>query len=55
VVTEPTASLADAQSVTTRLRTLLARDFAIEHATLQLEPEAPTCDPCDVPAVDRTA
>jgi cobalt-zinc-cadmium efflux system protein len=55
VVTEPTASLADAQSVTARLRALLARDFAIEHATLQLEPEAPSCDPCDVPAVDRTA
>jgi cobalt-zinc-cadmium efflux system protein len=50
VVTEPTASLADAQSVTARLRTLLSRDFAIEHATLQLEPEAPSCDPCDVPA-----
>lgn len=55
VVTEPTASLADAQSVTARLRTLLARDFAIEHATLQLELEAPSCDPCDVPAVDRSA
>ena len=55
VVTEPTASLADAQSVTARLRAILARDFAIEHATLQLEPEAPSCDPCDVPAVDRTA
>jgi len=55
VVTEPTASLADAQSVTARLRALLARDFAIEHATLQLEPEAPSCDPCDVPAVDRSA
>ena len=55
VVTEPTASLADAQGVTARLRALLSRDFAIEHATLQLEPEAPSCDPCDVPAVDRTA
>ena len=55
VVTEPTASLADAQSVTARLRAILARDFAIEHATLQLEPEAPSCDPCDVPAVDRSA
>ena len=50
VVTEPTASLADAQTVTARLRTLLAKDFAIEHATLQLEPEAPSCDPCDLPA-----
>jgi len=29
--------------------------IAIEHATLQLEPEAPSCDPCDVPAVDRSA
>jgi len=50
VVTEPTASLADAQGVTARLRALLARDFAIEHATLQLELEAPSCDPCDLPA-----
>jgi cobalt-zinc-cadmium efflux system protein len=55
VVTEPTASLADAQSVTARLRTLLARDFAIEHATLQLEPEAPACDPCEVLAPSKTA
>jgi len=50
VVTEPTASLADAQDVTARLQTLLSRDFAIEHATLQLELEAPSCDPCDLPA-----
>ena len=51
VVTEPGASLADAQTVTARLRKLLARDFAIEHATLQLEPDEPACEPCDVPSV----
>ena len=46
----PETSLADAQTVLARLRKLLAKDFAIEHATLQVEPEAPTCDPCDEPA-----
>ncbi len=50
VVTAPETSLADAQTVSARLRKLLARDFAIEHATLQLESEAPACDPCDLPA-----
>jgi cobalt-zinc-cadmium efflux system protein len=50
VVTAPETSLADAQTVLARLRRLLAKDFAIEHATLQVEPEAPTCDPCDEPA-----
>jgi cobalt-zinc-cadmium efflux system protein len=54
VVTAPGGSLADAQTVTARLRHLLAKDFAIEHATLQLEPEEPACDPCDVPAVERS-
>ena len=50
VVTGPETSLADAQTVLARLRTLLARDFAIEHATLQVEPEERVCDPCDEPA-----
>lgn len=50
VVTGPATSLADAQTVLSRLRTLLARDFAIEHATLQVEPEERVCDPCDEPA-----
>jgi cobalt-zinc-cadmium efflux system protein len=50
VVTAPETSLADAQTVLARLRKLLAKDFAIEHATLQVEPEAPACDPCDEPA-----
>ena len=50
VVTAPETSLADAQTVLARLRKLLAKDFAIEHATLQVEPEAPSCDPCDEPA-----
>jgi cobalt-zinc-cadmium efflux system protein len=49
VVTAPGTSLADAQTVSARLRTLLHKDFAIEHATLQLEPEDPACDPCEVP------
>lgn len=48
VVTAPETSLADAQTVLARVRALLAKDFAIEHATLQLDPEAPACDPCDV-------
>jgi cobalt-zinc-cadmium efflux system protein len=54
VVTAPGASLAEAQTVTARLRALLARDFAIEHATLQLEPDEPACDPCDLPAAEKS-
>ncbi|MEP7027941.1 MAG: cation diffusion facilitator family transporter [Candidatus Eisenbacteria bacterium] len=49
VVTAPETTLADAQAVLARLRELLARDFAIKHATLQVEPEERVCDPCDVP------
>jgi cobalt-zinc-cadmium efflux system protein len=54
VVTEPGASLAEAQTVTARLRKLLAREFAIEHATLQLEPDEPACEPCDVPLPEKS-
>lgn len=54
VVTEPSASLAEAQTVTARLRALLAKDFAIEHATLQLEPDEPACEPCDLPPPEKS-
>ncbi len=54
VVTAPETSLAAAQMVSARLRTLLQRDFAIEHATLQLEPGAPACDPCDVLPIEKS-
>jgi cobalt-zinc-cadmium efflux system protein len=49
VVTAPETSMADAQTVGARLRSLLQKEFAIEHATLQLEPEDPACDPCETP------
>jgi cobalt-zinc-cadmium efflux system protein len=54
VVTSPETSLADAQTVRSRLRALLAKDFAIEHATLQLELEAPDCDPCEILPIEKS-
>lgn len=54
VVTAPGASMADAQTVSARVRALLAKEFAIEHATLQLEVEAPACDPCDILPIEKS-
>jgi cobalt-zinc-cadmium efflux system protein len=50
VVTGPELSAAEGQAVLGRVRRILADEFAIAHATLQLELEAPACDPCDTPA-----